>query len=62
MPSVLLREHYALGGIDIDELPAGWRSCWPRAMRTRPRRPCAIMRVWLDLADQSRHYVPDTVS
>jgi nucleotidyltransferase/DNA polymerase involved in DNA repair len=112
--TVVLREHYALGRIDIDEfarrveivlaadyadeaaaavrdLPplgaaaagaaaapgqgshkrmrrrhaqaavpgAGWL---PTSERFRDPTSGTIMRVWLDPADQSRHYVPDTAS
>jgi Domain of unknown function (DUF1707) len=109
--TIVLREHYALGRIDIEEfarrveivLAAGYadeaaaavRDLPPlaaaapaahgQAARKRMRRRHAqtaapgtgwlptserfrdptsgtIMRVWLDPADQSRHYVPDTVS
>ena len=108
--TVVLREHYALGRLDIDEfarrvgivlaadyadeaaaavrdLPpigaipgvgaapspgprktrrrhgqtatpgAGWL---PTTERFRDPTSGTVMRVWLDPADQSRHYVPDT--
>ena len=112
--TVVLREHYALGRIDIDEfarrveivlaadyadeaaaavrdLPplgaaapgaaaasgqaarkrmrrrhaqaAAARPGWlPTSERFRDPTSGTIMRVWLDPADQSRHYVPDTAS
>ena len=102
---VLLREHYALGLLDLDELDrrvsvvlsaryldeagsavadlpqlagpgttagrpvkqrrghaqaakpaAGWI---PTAERFRDPTTQAVMRVWIDPADQSRHYVPE---
>jgi len=102
---VLLREHYALGLLDLDELDrrvsvvlsaryldeaasviadlpqlagpettqrrpvkqrrghaeaakpaAGWI---PTAERFRDPTTRAVMRVWIDPADQSRHYVPE---
>jgi Domain of unknown function (DUF1707) len=112
--TVVLREHYALGRLDIDEfarrveivlaadyadeaaaavcdLPSlaaaapGSAAAPGQAARRRMRRRHAqaaapgagwlptserfrdptsgmVMRVWLDPADQSRHYVPDTAS
>jgi len=112
--TVVLREHYALGRMDIDEfarrveivlaadyadeaaaavrdLPplaaaaAGSAAAPGQAARRRMRRRHAqtaapgagwlptserfrdptsgtVMRVWLDPADQSRHYVPDAAS
>ena len=108
--TAVLREHYALGTLDIDEftrrveivlaadyadqaaaavgdLPplagpapgsgpaAGKRarrrhaqaavpgSGWvPTSERFRDPAAGTVMRVWLDPADQSRHYVPDTAS
>jgi hypothetical protein len=109
--TVVLREHYALGRIDIDEfarrveivlaadysdeaaaavrdlppLAAAAPAAPGQAARRRTRRRHAqtaapgagwlptperfrdptsgtVMRVWLDPADQSRHYVPDTAS
>jgi hypothetical protein len=101
----VLREHYALGRLDLDELSsrveivlaAGHADQAASALhdlpplggpgpgrRTRHRRHAqtaapgpgwvptserfrdpatgTVMRVWLDPADQSRHYVPDTAS
>ena len=102
---VLLREHYALGQLDLDELdrrvtvvlsaryvdeaasavadlpqlagpgPAGGRPAKQRRGLAQTAKPAAgwiptnerfrdpttraVMRVWIDPADQSRHYVPE---
>lgn len=108
--TVVLREHYALGRLDIDEfarrvgivlaadyadeaaaavrdlppigaVPGAGAAPGPGTRKTRRRHGQAatpgagwlptterfrdptsgtVMRVWLDPADQSRHYVPDT--